>query len=209
MNRSEPLCDAGCTKKRRSTSVRCLRVGQRPPGGLSSTESGITEQRDQRTTARYAVRVWPSGWPTRYESWDTSLTCESGLILQHHEGCLSAMEPVNPADLMTKHLYGKRLVMLCALLNTQSIGGRPSSAPMLTMGTEYISRASRALAAITLVRHAAANEIAVPFGDNYGTWTDEHRTDMEEIWKNREETIDNGKRTLEEGRCSQDACTIS
>ena len=58
---------------------------------------------------------------------------------------------VNPADLMTKHLDGKRLVMLCELLNIKHIGGRPKSAPKLTI-------------AMTLVRQAAANEIAVPSG---------------------------------------------
>ena len=58
---------------------------------------------------------------------------------------------VNPADLMTKHLDGKRSVMLCELLNIKRIDGRPSSAPKLTIDTEYISRASRALAAMRLV----------------------------------------------------------
>ena len=33
---------------------------------------------------------------------------------------------VNPADLMTKHLDGKRLVTLCELLNIKRIDGRPS-----------------------------------------------------------------------------------
>ena len=68
---------------------------------------------------------------------------------------------VDPADLMTKHLDGKRLVMLCELLNIKRIDGRPSSAPKLTIDTEYISRASRALAAVTLVKRATASEIAV------------------------------------------------
>ena len=62
------------------------------------------------------------------------------------------LSTVNPADLMTKHLDGKRLVMLCELLNIKRIDGRPSSAPKLTIDTEYISRASRALAAVTLVK---------------------------------------------------------
>ena len=51
-------------------------------------------------------------------------------------------DTVNPEDLMTKHLYGKRLVTLCGLLNIKRIDGRPSSAPKLTIDTEYISRAS-------------------------------------------------------------------
>ena len=73
---------------------------------------------------------------------------------------------VNPADLMTKHLDGKRLVLLCELLNIKRIDGRPSSTPKLTIDTEYISRASRAsraLGAITLVKRATASEIAVAF----------------------------------------------
>ena len=36
---------------------------------------------------------------------------------------------VNPTDLMTKHLDGKRPTMLCSLLSIKHIGGRPSSAP--------------------------------------------------------------------------------
>ena len=137
---------------------------------------------------------------------------------------------VNPADLMTKHLDGKRLVMLCDLLNSKRIGGRPSSAPKLTMDTEYISRASRASAAMTLARQAGANEIGVPSGAEHETWIDEHRTDYRTMsgritvvimtlcslmglvllwWTSGRvaETLDNGTRTLEEGRCSQDVLT--
>ena len=33
---------------------------------------------------------------------------------------------VNPADLMTKNLDGKRLVMLCDLMDVQRVGFRPS-----------------------------------------------------------------------------------
>ena len=67
-------------------------------------------------------------------------------------------DTVNPADLMTKHPDGKRLVMLCELLN---IKRRPSSAPKLTIDTEYISRASRALAAVTLVKRATGNRCCI------------------------------------------------
>ena len=84
---------------------------------------------------------------------------------------------VNPADLMTKHLDGKRLMRLCDLLNKKRISGRQSSAPKLMMDTEYISRAPRAVVAITMVRQAGANEIAVPSGAEYETWIDERRTD--------------------------------
>ena len=84
---------------------------------------------------------------------------------------------VNPADLMTKHLDGKRLVMLCELLNIKRVEGRPTSAPKLTIDTEYISRASRALAAVTLVTGATASEIAVHSGAMQETWIDGYRTD--------------------------------
>ena len=79
------------------------------------------------------------------------------------------------ADLMTKHMDGKRLVIFYDLMNIKHISGRSNSAPKLTMDTKYISRASRALAAMTLVRQAAANEIAVPSGAEYETWIGEPR----------------------------------
>ena len=79
--------------------------------------------------------------------------------------------------LMTKHLDGKRLVTLCELLNIKRVDGRPSSAPKLTLDTEYISRASRALAAVTLGKQATASENAVHSGAMPGTWIDGYRTD--------------------------------
>ena len=84
---------------------------------------------------------------------------------------------VNPADLMTKHLDGKRLVMLCELLNIKRIDGRPSSAPKLTIDTEYISRATRALAAVTLVKRATTIEIAALSGSMQERWIDGYRAD--------------------------------
>ena len=39
---------------------------------------------------------------------------------------------VNPADLLTEHLEGKRLMMLCDLLKIKHIGSRSSSAQKLT-----------------------------------------------------------------------------
>ena len=113
------------------------------------------------------VRCAPSGWPTRCESWDTKHTHESGQTLQQHEGWLSAAGAVpsntwrqkyfrlqqkeknqelriekirgtvNPVDVIMKLLDGKCLVMLCELLNIKHISGRPSSAPKLTLDTEY------------------------------------------------------------------------
>ena len=73
---------------------------------------------------------------------------------------------------MTKRLDGKRFMMLCDLLSIKRISGRPSSAPKLAMDTEFISGASRALAAMTLVRQAAASEIAVPSGIEHEKWID-------------------------------------
>ena len=100
---------------------------------------------------------------TRSVSSDTKFTSESGQALWEHEEWLSAAGAVpsntwkrstsgclriykiggtiNPADLMTKHVDGRRLTTLCSLLSVKHIGGRPSSAPKLTWDTEYISRA--------------------------------------------------------------------
>ena len=52
-----------------------------------------------------------------------------------------------------------------------------SSAPKLTIYTEYISRASRALAAVTLVKRATASEIAVHSGAIQETWIEGYRAD--------------------------------
>ena len=80
---------------------------------------------------------------------------------------------------------------------------------------------------MTLVRQAAANEVAVPSGAEYETWIDEPRINCWEMagwitevnmacciqmglvlmwWKSRgvAETIDSGTQTPGEGRCSQD-----
>ena len=89
------------------------------------------------------------------------------------------------------------------------------------MGTEYTSRVSRALAAMTLVRQAAANEIGVPSGaepetriDDYSRLLDDSRVETVVImtccnlaglvllwWKSGRvtETMNNGTQTLEEG----------
>ena len=77
---------------------------------------------------------------------------------------------------MTKHLGGKRLTMLCSLLSIKRISGR-NSAPKLTLDTEYISRESRAVAAMTLVRQAAACQIAVLSGIERETWITGDRSD--------------------------------
>ena len=76
----------------------------------------------------------------------------------------------------TKHLDVKRLVTLCELMNIKRIDGRPSSAPKLTIDTEYISRASRALPAMTLVKRASANDIAMQSEAIHGTWIDGYGT---------------------------------
>ena len=58
-------------------------------------------------------------------------------------------DTVNPADLMTKHLDGKRLTAMCDLLNIRHNNDRLNSAPKLTTDTENITRAPRALAVMT------------------------------------------------------------
>ena len=78
---------------------------------------------------------------------------------------------VNPADLMTKHLDGMRLTTLRDLLSMkQHVSGRPNSAPKLAIDTEHIAQASRSLAAMPLVKQAAANEIAVFSGSDSVEW---------------------------------------
>ena len=112
------------------------------------------------------------GHEARVRIW-TGVAATRGLALRSGSGAIKHMEAkycrlqqreknrelriekirgtVNPADLMTQHLDGKRLVKVCDLLSINHISGRPSSAPKLTMDTEYISRVSRALAAMTLL----------------------------------------------------------
>ena len=72
---------------------------------------------------------------------------------------------------------GNVLVILCELLNIKRIDGPPSSAPKLTIDTEYISRDSRALAAVTLVKRATASGIAVHSGAMQETWIVGYRAD--------------------------------
>ena len=65
------------------------------------------------------------------------------------------------------------MTTLCDLLSIKHVCGRPSSIPKLTIDTEYIARASRALAAVTLVRQAAASEVAVSSGLEKEEWINE------------------------------------
>ena len=75
---------------------------------------------------------------------------------------------VDPVDLMQKHLDVKSLTMLRSLLSINHISGRPSSAPTLCVDTEKISRASRALAAVSFVRRTAATEMTVSSANEHG-----------------------------------------
>ena len=95
------------------------------------------------------------------------------------------------------------------------------------MDTEYISRASRALAWMTLARQVAAIEIAVSSGVEHETWIHRYRAEYRSatgwitvvvisccilkglplLWRKSgeaAETSDTGTQTLEEGRCAQD-----
>ena len=132
----------------------------------------------------------------------------------------------NPATWMTKHLDGSCLMMLCGFSNIKHIGGRPISAPKLTMDTDYISRASRAPAATTLVRQAAESESRCAIwsrtrdvdGYRADCWTAAgwitvvimiccNLVGLELLWWKSGrvvETIDNGTKTLEDGRYAQD-----
>ena len=91
---------------------------------------------------------------------------------------------VNLADLMTKHLDGKRLMTLCELLNIKRFDGRPSSTPKLAIDTAFFSRTSRALAAMTLVKRASGSEIAVRREVIQETWIDGYGIDwwIEASW---------------------------
>ena len=157
---------ASCLKTRRLASGGCLRVCQHTLATLSSTQKVVSPSSTESEYCSMVRCTSEAGWSTLYESWDTRPTFEFGQLLQQHVGWLAMkhMEKtyfwlqqkeknqefgidkicvaVNPADLMTKHLDGKRLVMMCDLLNIKRIGGRPSSAPKLTMDTECISHAS-------------------------------------------------------------------
>ena len=167
---------AGCTKTRRSTSGGCLRVGQHTFINLVvDTEGGVTEQRGigvlQHGTLSGGCRLSEAGvapsnhMETKY-FWLQQKEKNQELKIAKIRGT------VNSADKMMQHLDGKRLVMLCDLLNIKHIGGRPSSAPKLTMDTEYISCTSRAMAPMAKVRQAAANEVAVPSGAEHETRID-------------------------------------
>ena len=96
----------------------------------------------------------------------------------------------------------------------------------LTIDTEYISRASRALAAMTLVKRTSASEVAVKSGVIQEMWIDGYETDwwmttgwiligimvcgilisMVQLWRKSGkviETVDDETQTLEEGRSDQ------
>ena len=227
---------AGCTNTRRSTSGGCLRAGQHTLATWSSTQKVVSlssAEPEYCSMVRCAseaiglantirelgheahVRIWTDAVAAR----GLALRSGSGAI-KHMETkyfCLAAAEREDDEASGWK-TFGDVL---------KHISGRPSSAPKLAMETEYISRASRALAAMTLVRQAAASEIAVPSGAEYETWIDEHRINCWAMsgwitvvimtccilmglvllwWKSGRvaETIDRGTQTLEEGRCSQD-----
>ena len=56
----------------------------------------------------------------------------------------------------------------------------PTQHQKLTVDTEYIARASRTLAVMTLVRQAAANEVAVPSRSESVKWINE--AELDERW---------------------------
>ena len=119
---------AGCPKTRRSTSGGCLRVGQHT---LATWSSNTIQELGHQAQ----IRFW------------TNAAAARGLALRSRSGTVKHMETkyfwlqqkeknqelrierirgtVNPADLMTEHLDGKRLVTLCELLNIKRVDGRP------------------------------------------------------------------------------------
>ena len=195
---------AGCTTTKRSTHGGCLRVGQHTLATWSSTQKVVSLRSTESEyysmvrlvseSIRLANTIRELEHETHVRIW-TDAAGARGLAHSSGSSAIKHMETkyfwlqnqelrieksrgtVNPADLMTKNLVGKLLVMLCDLLNIKRIGGRPSSAPKLAMDTQYIARPSRALTAMTVERQTAANDIAVPSGVECETWIDEHRTD--------------------------------
>ena len=102
------------------------------------------------------------------------------------------------------------MTKLCDLLSIKRISGRPNSAPKRTLDTEYISRAARALAAMTLVRQTSASEIVVPFGLEREACTVhwiQSRQLHDLLWWIIERVADkvgNATQTLEDAECGQD-----
>ena len=164
----------GFPKTRRSTSGGCLRVVQHTLATWLSTQKVVSPSsaeseycsmvRCASEAIGLAYTVRELGHETHVRIWRGAAAAR-GVALRSGSGAIKHMETstlccsrkknqelrigkirgtVNPADLMMKHLDGKRLVMLCDLLNIKHIGGRPSSAPKLTMDPEYVSRAPRA-----------------------------------------------------------------
>ena len=114
-------------------------------------------------------------------------------MLQQHEGWLSAAgaAPSNTWRQSTCGCSRKRRTRssgsrrsvalsnpdLMIKVNIRHISGRPSSAPKLTMDTEstFFMCVTSHGSVMTLVRQAAANEVAVPSRAEYETWIDEYR----------------------------------
>ena len=193
---------AGCPNTRRSTSGRCLRVGQHTLATWSSTQKVVSlssaeseyysmgrcasEANGLANTIRELgheaqVRIWTdccsasrTGSPKRERRNQTR--GDEVLLAAAEREKPRAQDREDPRHGQSRRLVdGKRLVTLCELLNIKRLDGRPTSAPKLTIDTEYISRASRALAAVTQVKRATASELAVHSGAMQGTWIDGYR----------------------------------
>ena len=145
-----------------------MRVGQRTLATLSSSQKVVSLSRAESQyysmvrCASEAIGLANTmrelGHEAHVRIW-TDAAAARGAGSPQREGAIKHMDQelrignirgtVNSADLMAKHLDEKRLVMLCDLLNIKHISAQPSSAPKQTLDTEYTSRTSRALAAIT------------------------------------------------------------
>ena len=125
----------GCTKTRRSRSVGCLRIGQHTLATWSSTQLVVSlssAESEYYSMVRCASEA--IGFTSTIRDW-TDAAAARGLALWRGSGTIKHMETkyfwlkqkeknqelriekmrvkVNPADMMTKHLDGKRLVTSC------------------------------------------------------------------------------------------------
>ena len=114
------------------------------------------------------IRIWSGSGAIK--QMETKFFCPQQKEKNQELRIEKILDTVNPADVMTKHLDEHRLVTLFELFNIKRNDGRPSSALKLAIDTEKISRASRALAAVTLVKRATAIEIDVYPGAVKETW---------------------------------------
>ena len=160
---------AGCPKTRRSTSGGSLHIGRHILAASStqkvvSLSSAESKDYSMVRCASEAIGLINTlrelGHEAHVRIW-TDAAAARGLAFRSGSGPIKHMETryfwlqqkeknqghridkirgtTNPSDLMTKHLDGKRVTMLCDSLSIKHICGRPSSALKLTLDTSPAS----------------------------------------------------------------------